>query len=60
MVASAKAGPSLHLHEYSITDGSGKVKQRIHSTDQVTINVDVFSEDGKSMLFSKRKKKENY
>ncbi|XP_046819422.1 glutamine-rich protein 2-like [Vespa crabro] len=44
MVASAKAGPSLHLHEYSITDGTDKVKQRIHSTDQVTINVDVFSE----------------
>ncbi|XP_035726722.1 glutamine-rich protein 2-like [Vespa mandarinia] len=49
MVASAKAGPSLHLHEYSITDGTDKVKQRIHSTDQVTINIDVFSEDGKSM-----------
>ncbi|KAL2713147.1 MATH and LRR domain-containing protein PFE0570w-like [Vespula squamosa] len=45
MVASAKAGPSLHLHEYSITDGSGKVKQRIHSTDQVTVNVDVFTEE---------------
>ncbi|KAK2579363.1 hypothetical protein KPH14_000983 [Odynerus spinipes] len=45
MVASAKSGPALHLHEYSITDGSGKIKQRIHSTDQLTINVDVFSGD---------------
>lgn len=44
MVASLRAGPSLHLHEYNITDGSGRVKQRIHSNENLTVNVDVYTD----------------
>lgn len=43
MVASLNEGPSLHLHEYIITDSSGKVKQRIHSDENVTVNVDIYT-----------------
>ncbi|KAG7198004.1 hypothetical protein KM043_016229 [Ampulex compressa] len=39
MVTSLKAGPTLHLHEYSITDASGNVKQRLRDTDAVNVDV---------------------
>ncbi|XP_033231365.1 uncharacterized protein LOC117182319 isoform X2 [Belonocnema kinseyi] len=44
IVASLRAGPSLHLHEYNITDGSGRVKQRIHSNENLTVNVDIYTD----------------
>ena len=44
MLATLKSGPSLHLHEYNIIDSSGKVKQRTHSTENLTVNVDVYTD----------------
>lgn len=43
MVTSLNDGPSLHLHEYSITDSSGRIKQRIHSDENLTVNVDIYT-----------------
>ncbi|KAL6435851.1 hypothetical protein ACFW04_005607 [Cataglyphis niger] len=37
MVQSLKLGPTLYLHEYSITDGIEKVLQRIQEAKEVTI-----------------------
>ncbi|XP_024941332.1 uncharacterized protein LOC107268250 isoform X2 [Cephus cinctus] len=36
MVASLKAGPSLHFQQYSITDDSGNIKQRVQNTENKT------------------------
>lgn len=44
MVTSLKDEPSLHLHEYSILDNSGRVKQRIHSDQNLTVNVDIYTD----------------
>lgn len=46
----SRTGPSLHLHEYNIIESSGRVKQRIHSNEDVTVNVDVYSEGGYELL----------
>ncbi|XP_014598673.1 PREDICTED: uncharacterized protein PFB0765w-like [Polistes canadensis] len=44
-IASSKYGPDLHLYESKIISGSNQMKQRIHSTDQLTVNVDVIKQD---------------
>ncbi|RLU27465.1 hypothetical protein DMN91_001269 [Ooceraea biroi] len=43
MVTSSKLEPTLQLHEYSITDGTGKVSQRMREDDG--LEVEVFTED---------------
>ncbi|XP_046587875.1 uncharacterized protein LOC124293023 [Neodiprion lecontei] len=48
VVTNARTGPSLHLHEYNIIESSGRVKQRIHSTEDVTVKVDVYTEESKT------------
>lgn len=42
MVTSSKPEPTLQLHEYSITDGTGKVLQRVREDDG--LEVEVFTE----------------
>ncbi|XP_043584811.1 glutamine-rich protein 2-like isoform X2 [Bombus pyrosoma] len=44
MVSSLKAGPSLYLQEYNIIDDSSDVKQRVRSTDAISVKVDVVSD----------------
>ncbi|XP_048514989.1 uncharacterized protein LOC125501904 [Athalia rosae] len=44
VATAARMEPSLHLHEYNIIESSGKVKQRIHSDEDLTVKVDVYSE----------------
>ncbi|XP_034195382.2 uncharacterized protein LOC117611545 isoform X1 [Osmia lignaria lignaria] len=41
MVSSLKAGPSLHLQEYSIISGANDVKQRVQDGEPANLNVDV-------------------
>ncbi|XP_046141438.1 glutamine-rich protein 2-like [Osmia bicornis bicornis] len=41
MVSSLKAGPSLHLQEYSIISGANDVKQRVQNDESASLNVDV-------------------
>lgn len=50
MISSAKDGPSLQLHEYSITDASGKVMKR---SSQEGLNADVYTEPRKSSKVGK-------
>lgn len=50
MVSSLKAGPSLYLQEYNIIDDSSDVKQRVRSTDAISVKVDVVS-DGKKIFW---------
>lgn len=53
MVTSLKDEPSLHLHEYSILDNSGRVKQRIHSDQNLTVNVDIYTDANPSGKISR-------
>ncbi|XP_076627618.1 uncharacterized protein LOC143344903 [Colletes latitarsis] len=41
MVSSLKAGPSLRLHEYSVIDASGNVKENVRGADALNVKVDV-------------------
>lgn len=46
MVSSSKSGPSVQLHEYSITDGAGSTTQREENTG----SVDVVTADNNSQV----------
>ncbi|KAF7997803.1 hypothetical protein HCN44_009201 [Aphidius gifuensis] len=45
MVSSLKSGPSIALHEYSITDGSGNIFQRGENAEGLSSPVDIVAAD---------------
>lgn len=45
MVSSLKSGPSIALHEYSITDGSGNIFQRDQNAEGLSSPVDIIATD---------------
>ncbi|CAD6227384.1 GSCOCG00006154001-RA-CDS, partial [Cotesia congregata] len=48
IVSSLKSGPSIYLHEYSITDSAGNVIKRTHAAEAPAVAAEIYTVDSKT------------
>ncbi|KAH0539813.1 hypothetical protein KQX54_008289 [Cotesia glomerata] len=48
IISSLKSGPSIYLHEYSITDSAGNVIKRTHAAEAPAVAAEIYTVDSKT------------